>query len=198
MSDAAPETETLPVGSTGRKSFGWWGMMTVIATEASLFSYLLFAYYYLLVQHGREWVVGKPSLALAAPNTAILLLSSVFVWWAEHSAGRNRRTGQAVGLAIGVLLGVVFLAIQMLEWREKPFTLASTSYGSSYFVTTGFHMAHVLAGVLMLSATLLWSCLGYFDARRHAPLSIAAVYWHFVDLVWLAIFFTFYLTPYAG
>lgn len=196
MSDAA--LETLPVGAVGHKSFGWWGMLTVIMTEASLFAYLLFVYYYFIVQHGRAWVPEKPSLALAAPNTAILLISSLFVWWAEKGAAGNRRGWQVAGLAIALLLGVVFLVVQAFEWREKPFTLASTAYGSSYFITTGFHMAHVAAGVLMLAAALLWSLLGYFDARRHAPLSIVAVYWHFVDLVWLAIFFTFYLTPYVG
>ncbi|GLI94503.1 cytochrome c oxidase subunit 3 [Methylocystis echinoides] len=198
MSDAAPRMMALPVGSIGHKSFGWWGMMTVIMTEASLFAYLLFAYFYFLVHYGHGWIAEKPGLALAAPNTAILLLSSLFVWWAESCAARDRRGAQAVGLAIGVVLGVIFLAIQILEWREKPFTIASTSYGSSYFITTGFHMAHVVVGVLMLAAVLLWSLLGYFDSRRRAPISIAAVYWHFVDLVWLAIFFTFYLTPYIG
>ena len=66
------------------------------------------------------------------------------------------------------------------------------------FVTTGFHMAHVVVGDLMLAAVLLWSLLGFFDRKRHAPVSIAAVYWHFVDLVWLTVFFTFYVTPYLG
>jgi cytochrome c oxidase subunit III len=196
MSDAA--LEKLPVGSVGHKSFGWWGMMTVIMTEASLFAYLLFAYYYYVVQYGRAWIPELPSLQLAAPNTAILLISSVFVWWAERSAARNRRGWQALGLAIGILLGCAFLTIQIVEWLDKRFTVSSTSYGASYFITTGFHMAHVVVGVLMLAAVLLWSLLGYFDAKRHAPLSIAAVYWHFVDLVWLTIFFTFYLTPYIG
>lgn len=197
MSDLAV-AKSLPVGPVGHKGFGWWGMMTVIMTEASLFAYLLFAYYYMLVQYGRAWIPEKPGLLLAAPNTAILLLSSLFVWWGEASAARGRRLGQAAGLAIGVLLGVVFLGVQILEWLDKPFTPSSTSYGSSYFITTGFHMAHVAAGVLMLAAALLWSLLGPLDARRRAPISIAAVYWHFVDIVWLAIFFTFYLTPYLG
>ncbi len=188
----------LPVGSVGHKTFGWWGMLTVVMTEGSLFAYLLFAYYYFVVQYGRAWIPETPSLSLAAPNTVILLLSSLFVWWAESSASRGRTVQQSLGLAIGLLLGLVFLSIQSLEWRDKPFTLASTSYGSSYFVTTGFHMAHVAVGALMLAAVLLWSLLGYFDRERHAALSIAALYWHFVDLVWLTIFFTFYVTPYIG
>jgi cytochrome c oxidase subunit III len=198
MSEAAFRERSLPVGGVGRKSFGWWGMIALIMTEASLFAYLLFAYYYFVVQYGREWIPETPKVTLALPNTAILLLSSVFVWWGEKGAERNARRQQSLGLAIGLVLGVIFIVIQALEWREKAFTLASSSYGSSFFVTTGFHMAHVAAGVLMLAAVLAWSLLGYFDARRHAALSIAAIYWHFVDLVWLAIFFTFYNTPHIG
>jgi cytochrome c oxidase subunit III len=196
MSESA--LRRLPVGSVGHKSFGWWGMLTVIMTEASLFAYLLFSYYYFLVQYGRGWVPQTPSLALALPNTFILLTSSLCVWWGESGAKRGRAGRRSLGLAAGVALGAIFLGVQVMEWSEKPFTPASGSYGSAYFITTGFHMAHVVAGVLMLLAVLLWSALGLFDKERHAPLSIAALYWHFVDLVWLAIFFTFYLTPYIG
>jgi cytochrome c oxidase subunit 3 len=196
MSDEA--LRRLPVGSVGHKPFGWWGMLTVVMTEGSLFAYLLFTYYYFVVQYGRIWIPEAPSLRLAGPNTVVLLLSSAFVWWAENSAARGKTKAQSLGLAIALLLGVVFLAIQFLEWRDKPFTLGSGSYGSAYFITTGFHMAHVVVGALMLAAVLLWSLLGYFDRERHAALSIAALYWHFVDLIWLTIFFTFYVTPYIG
>jgi heme/copper-type cytochrome/quinol oxidase subunit 3 len=58
-------------------------------------------------------------------------------------------------------------------------------------------MAHVLVGVGMLSVVLFWSVLGYFTPRRHAAVSMVAVYWHFVDAVWLAVFSTFYLSPYV-
>jgi cytochrome c oxidase subunit III len=196
MSESA--LRRLPVGSAGHKSFGWWGMLTVIMTEASLFAYLLFSVYYFLIQYGRAWVPEAPSLALALPNTAILLLSSLCVWQGEAGAVRGRAVQRSLGLAAGIALGVIFLAVQVLEWREKPFTPASSSYGSAYFITTGFHMAHVVVGVLLLLAVFVWSLLGLFDRERHTPISIAAIYWHFVDVVWLAIFFTFYLTPYIG
>ena len=59
-------------------------------------------------------------------------------------------------------------------------------------------MAHVAVGVLGLAILAIWSALGYFDRARHAPVSIGAIYWNFVDAVWLTVFFTFYLTPYLG
>lgn len=200
MSDWAAEErrsrQLLPVGSVDRKTFGWWGMVTVIMTEGSLFAYLLFSYYYFAVRYGRSWIPEMPSLHFAIPNTAVVLLASGFAWWSAHIASREAKARQSLALAIALGLGVIFLALQLLEWREKTFTLASGPYGSNYFVTTGFHMAHVAFGNLMLAALLAWSLLGYFDSKRRAALIIGALYWFFIDAVWLAIFFTFYVTPY--
>ncbi|MEF2073616.1 cytochrome c oxidase subunit 3 [Consotaella aegiceratis] len=190
------EIGRLPVGSIGKRSAGWWGMMTLIATEAALFGYLLFSYYYLASHRGAEWVPELPSFKLSGPDTVILILSSVAVWFGERGAKKNARTQLVAGLAGGVVLGVVFVGIQMKEWMDKSYTPATHSYGSTYFTITGFHMAHVVAGLLVLVVLTVWSALGYFDRERMAPITIGAIYWHFVDVVWLAIFFTIYVSPY--
>lgn len=199
MSDRAASTGRFPVGSYGRRASGWWGMLLLIMTEGALFAYLLFSYYYFAVQHGRSWLPQElPEFKLSAPNTVILLLSSVAVWWGEHSTTRGSRLQAVIGLVIGIVLGIVFVGIQYLEWMSKPFGIDSNSYASLYFTITGFHMAHVVAGLLLLITVLVWSLLGYFDPERHAPVSISAIYWHFVDAVWLTVFFTFYVTPRFG
>jgi cytochrome c oxidase subunit III len=199
VTDATYRRELLPVGSIGHKAFGWWGMVTVIMTEGSLFGYLLFSYYYFAVQYGREWLPDKlPEFKLSGPNTIILILSSVAVWWGERGIRRGARGQLALGLAISLILGTVFVGIQLLEWHEKPFTLASSSYGSLYFTITGFHMAHVIVGEIVLGFVFIWTLLNYFDAERHAAVGVGSVYWHFVDVVWLAVFFTFYVTPRLG
>ena len=186
----------LSVGSIERRASGWWGMLTLILTEAFLFAYLLVSYYYFAVQYGRPWLPAElPSFRLSGPNTAILLLSSVAVWFAERGARQDSRWRLLLGLLLGLVLGAVFVGIQFLEWMDKPFGLASHSYGSLYFTITGFHMAHVAAGLLVLAALLVWSALGYFDRERMAPVASGAPYWHFVDAVWLTLFFTFYVTP---
>ena len=59
-------------------------------------------------------------------------------------------------------------------------------------------MAHVVVGVIMLWALFVWSAMGYFNRVRYAHIHIGALYWHFVDAVWIAVFFTFYITPYLG
>ncbi len=86
----------------------------------------------------------------------------------------------------------------MMEWAGQPFGLSSTTYSSLYYVITGFHMAHVVVGVVMLLALTLWSGRGYFNSRRFAHIHIGALYWHFVDAVWIAVYFTFYITPLLG
>ena len=191
----------LPVGAIDTRASGWWAMIFVVFTEASLFAYLLFSYFYLAVQPhlaGTFPQGGPPSLALALPNTAILLLSSVAVGWAQFNIERDDNRRLCWGLGIGAVLGMVFIVIQYFEWAQKPFTLASSSYGSLYFTVTGFHMAHVVVGVIMLWMLFAWSAMGYFNRVRYAHIHIGALYWHFVDAVWLAVFFTFYITPLLG
>ncbi|UIJ71012.1 cytochrome c oxidase subunit 3 [Aurantimonas sp. HBX-1] len=203
MSDAAIdrsgtlEVGRLAVGSIGHHAGGWWGMMTLIATEGFLFVYLEFSYYYFASHYGREWLPSElPSFRLSGPGTVILILSSVAAWWGERGGKSGSRLKLLAGLFIALVLGVVFVALQLREWSDKPFTLASHSYASTYFVVTGFHMAHVIAGLLALAVLILWSGLGYFDRARFAPVSIGIVYWHFVDVVWLTVFVAFYVTPY--
>jgi heme/copper-type cytochrome/quinol oxidase subunit 3 len=193
--------QALPVGAMDTRASGWWAMIFTVFTEASLFVYLLFSYYYLAVQPHAPGTFpegGPPPLLISAINTAILLTSSVAVGWAQLSIEHNRKWRLVAGLGTGALLGVIFLVIQCFEWADRPFGLSSTPYSSLYFVVTGFHMAHVAVGVVMLLALTLWSGLGYFNSRRFAHIHIGALYWHFVDAVWIAVFFTFYITPLLG
>jgi heme/copper-type cytochrome/quinol oxidase subunit 3 len=191
----------LPVGAIDTRASGWWAMIFVVFTEASLFAYLLFSYFYLAVQPhepGTFPAGGTPDLTLALPNTVILLLSSVAVGWAQFNIERNDKRRLCLGLGVGAVLGMIFLVIQYFEWAAKPFALASNTYSSLYFTVTGFHMAHVVVGVIMLWALFAWSAMGYFNRVRYAHIHIGALYWHFVDAVWLAVFFTFYITPMLG
>lgn len=184
-------------GSVDARGNGWYGMTMLILTEACLFAFLLFSYYYMALHYGRNWLPAElPHFRLSGPNTAILIVSSVLVWVGEEGIKRNSRWACFGGLLGGFVLGCVFVGIQVMEWRGKPFALDTDSYGSLYFTVTGFHMAHVVGGLLMIAALLVWTTLGKFDSRRHDPISNGAIYWHFVDVVWLTVFFTFYVTPY--
>ncbi|KVM58935.1 cytochrome B [Burkholderia gladioli] len=192
----APCDTPLPVGGTGEQASGWWGVITLIVTEAGLFGYLLFCYFYLQSQTQAHWPPeGPPKILMPAVNTVVLLASSVFVWLAERAVRANRRWRAVTMLAIALALGIAFALVQLHEWRERPYGPASHLYGSLYFTITGFHLAHVFAGLLMLAALLGWTATRSFDGRRHVALTVGALYWHFVDVVWLFIFGALTLSP---
>jgi cytochrome c oxidase subunit III len=189
----------LPVGPVGRRGLGWWGVGALVTSEAALFSYLLFSYYYTGATAPHGWVLEPhPSLKLALPNTILLLASSVVAWWGERGVLTGVRSRALVGFGLAFLMGSAFAIVQGFEWYLKPFHLDTSSYSSLYFVTTGFHMAHLLVGILVLAAIFLWTALDYFSPRRRLSVSAGVLYWHFVDIVWLFLFTTFYVTPYLG
>lgn len=193
----APYGAPLPVGSCGKRAGGWWGVLTLVVTEAGLFGYLLFTYFYLQSQSAAPWPPeGMPKLGLAGVNTAVLLSASVFVWLAERAVRAGRRPRAVAALAVALVLGVAFALVQLHEWREHPYGPTAHLYGSLYFTITGFHLAHVVAGLAILALLAGWTAAGFFDRERRVALSVGALYWHFVDFVWLFIFTALYVTPY--
>lgn len=186
----------LPLDGVGASAPGAYGMLLLILTEASLFGYLLFSYFYLASMARGPWPpAGMPELRLALPNTGILLLSSGAMWWAESGIRRGRRGRLLIGLALALALGLVFLGIQLAEYRHQPFGPSTDAYSSLFFTITGFHGAHVAAGLLMIAVVALRAGLGHFSASRHLAVTNVAWYWHFVDAVWLVVFTSLYLSP---
>ena len=197
MSELVAQAEALPFGAVDNKGVGLWGAVTLIATEASLFACLLFAYAFTAVQQNRGWFPsGNPVLSLAGPNTLILLASSAAVWWGEKGLKAGKPQRLTLGLVAAIVMGAAFVAVQLIEWTQKGSSITSNGYSSFFFTITGFHMAHVIVGLLALTTVLTWNLLGYFDARRNTAVAVSALYWHFVDVVWLFVFATFYLAPY--
>jgi len=189
----------LPVGPIGRRGLGWWGVGTVVVTEAALFGYLLFSYYYVGATAPPGWLLDRhPVLKLALPNTILLLASSLVAWFGERGVLDARRSQALVGFGGAFVMACVFAWVQALEWLSKPFRFGTNSYSSLYYITTGFHVAHLLVGIVVLGFIFLWTALDYFSPRRRLSVSAGVLYWHFVDFVWLFIFTTYYITPYLG
>jgi len=186
----------LPTSGLGSNSVGFWGMCCVIGTEAALFGYFLFSYFYLGSMSTNPWpLYGAPDLKLVGLNTAILIGSSGVLIWAERGARAGDEARLRSGVAITIVMGVVFLALQMVEYHQKTFGPTSDASGSLFYTITGFHGAHVAVGLIMLLVVLVRATRGHFTARRHLAVTNAAMYWHFVDVVWLAVFTSLYLTP---
>lgn len=188
----------IAIGPVGRNSLGWWGVLAFIASEAALFGYLFFSYYYYAVQIGPLWypLHHRPHFIYSLPAVICLILSVVPAWLAEAGA-RKSRTGRLIlGLGLTILLGLFFIGLQMVEWKSLSFTIASDEYGSIFFVIEGIHLAHLCVGVLALLMVLLWSVFGYFDERRTAPVVVVTAYWYFVVTVAIFQFCILYVTPY--
>ena len=133
---------------------------------------------------------------LPAINTALLLSSGVTITWAHWGLIEGRRTQLVAGLALTVLLGLVFLSVQWVEYQEAydhmNLKLTSGVYGSTFFMLTGFHGFHVTLGAIMLMVILARAIKGHFTPERHFAFKAVAWYWHFVDVVWLILFVVIY------
>lgn len=176
---------------------GKWGMWLFIATEGMLFAMLFFAYGYLGASRP-EWPPEKdPSLKYALILLGILIVSSVVLHWAERGIKRGQQMRFRVGLAITLLLGVVFLVVQRFEYVHHLHSLTPgmNAYGSIFFTITSFHLAHLVIGMLMLSHVTARALAGHFSERKHLAVENTSLYWHFVDLVWLFVVGILYVSP---
>ncbi|MDH6266605.1 cytochrome c oxidase subunit 3 [Rhizobium sp. SG_E_25_P2] len=126
-------------------------------------------------------------------NTVILLLSGTTVTWAHHALLHNDRKGVIQGLVLTVLLGVLFSFVQVYEYMHAPFAFSESIYGATFFMATGFHGFHVFVGTIFLLVCLFRAAAGHFTAQQHFGFEAAAWYWHFVDVVWLFLFFSIYI-----
>jgi len=188
---------SLPMGSIGTSASGWWGAWFIIISDATIFGYLFFAYFWYSVQPAANWVPGgPPSFLYSAPQTALVLVGCGSAWFAHRSINRNELLPTILGLTLTIVLGACFIALQALSWASKSFGLSSSTYGSIYFVITGTHLVHFVIGWIMFLMLLLWTLMGYFDRIRHVPIIVGKLYWYFLAVTWISVFFVINCTPY--
>jgi cytochrome c oxidase subunit 3 len=133
---------------------------------------------------------------LPTVNTALLLSSGVTITIAHHKLIAGERSATIRWMWVTVLLGFSFLCVQGYEYmhayRDLNLKLSSGIFGSTFFMLTGFHGFHVFVGMLMLTFITLRLMNGHFTPQRHFGFEGAAWYWHFVDVVWLGLYFLVY------
>ena len=133
---------------------------------------------------------------IPAINTLLLLTSGVTLTWAHWGLKKNNRGQLIWGLVLTILLGAIFLGLQVYEYihayRDLGLTLGAGVYGATFFMLTGFHGFHVLVGATMLTVMLFRSIAGHFTADHHFAFEAASWYWHFVDVVWVLLFVVVY------
>lgn len=177
-----------------------YGMILFIISEVFFFAGFFWAFYHSSLaptpELGGFWPPAgiQPLNPLEVPllNTTVLLASGVSITWAHHSLIEGKRTDTIQALAITILLGVYFTALQAIEYYEAPFTISDGVYGSTFFIATGFHGFHVIIGSSFLIVCFTRQLFFHFTNKHHFGFEAAAWYWHFVDVVWLFLYVSIY------
>jgi cytochrome c oxidase subunit 3 len=186
------------------------GMWVFLATEVLFFGGLILAYcvYRIGQPDGFAEAARHTKIVIGTANTAVLLTSSFLVAWAVAVArvGAGRLGGALLWIAAA--LGVLFLALKGVEYRLEydehlvpglnfaasgPNGAAIGLFFAFYFVATGVHAVHVAVGIVVLCVIGRRSHQGAYSAHYHAPITVAGLYWHFVDVVWIFLFALIYL-----
>lgn len=174
----------------------WWGMVGMIATEAVLFAGLLSSYFFVRAA-SPGWPQGgiaRPELGLVVPFTAVLLASSIPLFVADAAARRGHWPLVRAMLALSFTLGAAFLGRQVVEYRALGFGIRDNAYASLFYVITGLHGLHVAFGLAVSVVVQAKAWTGRLTAERHLTLTVFSLYWHFVDVVWVFVFASLYLS----
>ena len=205
VTDHAHALET-STGLDSRKLAIW----TFIGSECMFFATLISNY---LVNKGKSLVgpfahdawkdpatgqVMEPiiEIPLVTVGTALLLFSSLFIVLALYGAQKGNRKMLVGWLAATLFCGIFFVGMQVYEFTHfvhKGLTLSRNMFGASFFILTGFHGTHVTIGVIWLLTMFVLALQGKLTPNRSLNLEMAALYWHFVDVVWIVIFPVVYL-----
>lgn len=176
------------------------GIILFIISEIFFFLSFFWAYFHSSlapsIEIGQLWPpLGiKPFNPFDIPllNTIILVSSGITITWTHHSILNKNFPERVKRLSLTIALGIYFSLLQLIEYKESPFTISDSIYGSSFFIATGFHGIHVIIGTLFLLISLLRLHSLHYRNTRHFGFEAAAWYWHFVDVIWLFLYISIY------
>ena len=193
MSHAHALEHYTSTGLDNRKVAIW----TFIGSECLFFASLISTY---LVYKGRDTTGPTPEHILEIPlvtvGTALLLFSSLFVVIALNGAQHGNRKRLLTWLGMTILCGMFFVGMQVYEFTHfvhEGLKMQTNLFGASFYTLTGFHGTHVSLGVLWLITVFITAVRGKLPPAKSLNLEMAALYWHFVDVVWIVIFPVVYL-----
>lgn len=180
----------------------------MLISEAAVFAALFAHYFYTkdFMESGISVIFGLQAMrpegiletSMPAMGTMLLMLSSYTCHVAHHALMHDNRGKAQSWLIATIVLGLVFLGIQGYEWGylnglEQAFTVETSMFATDFYMMTGFHGAHVAIGIVMLFLVYARLEMGNMNGRRHFSMIAASWYWHFVDVVWIVLFFSIYL-----
>ena len=206
-----------PANRSSRLAPATLGMFLFIASEAMLFGSFFTAYFFVRVvnpgsatvnpEQWQHWLPCKDQVIdgvcragyyefpvfVAGVNTAILVTSSFTVHWATQAVKRGDRNGLRAGLVLTILLGSAFLLTQLVEYSHVGFNTGSGAFASVFFGLTGLHGAHVFLGLSLLTMAAVRAFRGHYSPEHHHGVEIPGIYWHFVDVMWIIVYFSVYI-----
>ena len=172
------------------------GMLALIVAETAIFAIFVVAYVYYI---GKSINGPQPRQVLELPilNTVCLLSSSVTMWIAERGLKRGAIGAFSVWWAITFILGSIFLGGTALEWKKLIYhdglTISTSLFGTTFYSLVGLHASHVIIGLTMLLFVLLFALTGKLKSEHLKQIEVLALYWHFVDAVWVVVFTVVYV-----
>ena len=172
------------------------GMLLFIASEVMFFGGLFATYFNARATTPGHWgpPEGAPELelALAGALTVILVVSSFTMQFGVWAIRRGDTGKLKMWTGITLVLGILFLMGQLYDYSQLGFGIADGVFGTTFYTLTGFHGAHVFGGAVGLTIILARALRGQFSAKNHVAVEAVSMYWHFVDVVWIAVFSTIY------
>jgi cytochrome c oxidase subunit 3 len=171
------------------------GMYLFIISEVMVFGAFFTAYFFIRVVGGADWPAPGTELPklIAGVNTAILVSSSFTMHWALEAAKRGNRFGLQAGMLTTFLLGATFLFVQINEYVHIGFAPQDHAQGTIFYGLTGLHGAHVFIGLTLLAMVTVRAFRGHFTPAEHRGVEVPGIYWHFVDVMWLVVYFSVYI-----
>lgn len=185
---------------TQGRSIAFWGVILLAVTEAMLFAVLLFSWFYVWAR-ADAWPPGgitPPELGMSAFRTLVLLATSLTVWFAERALHRGRRGATSAWIVVTLLGSGYFLATHVHEFLVKipeEFLWSDHAYGSLWWTILNFHGAHLAVGMLIWLFVLVRLGRGAYGPEDTTEFQTSAIYWHFVDVVWVFVYTSLYLLP---
>jgi cytochrome c oxidase subunit 3/cytochrome o ubiquinol oxidase subunit 3 len=192
---------TLPIHAPSHSDWhlpykGRVGMFTLIFAETAVFTIFVVAYIYYI---GRSLSGPTPREVLELPilNTVFLLSSSLTIMIAERALVRRAMGAFNAWWGLTILLGLIFLLGTAREWHKlitvDGLTISTNLFGTTYYSLVGLHATHVVVGLIMLITVLIFSAMGSLHPKHTDRVETLALYWHFVDAVWVVVFTVVYV-----
>jgi cytochrome c oxidase subunit 3 len=170
------------------------GTVVFLASESMVFAALLAAYYYLrgITDPWPPAGIELDATSMAI-GTVLLGIGSVTMTIAQGAATRSARVPARLMLGLTIVVALAFLGLEWSDWGGANFAINGSAYGTIYYVLTGTHFAHVTAGVVLLAAVAIFLRTPSFTRDHFAAVEAVAYYWHFVFVVWLALYATIFM-----